>query len=156
MVARAEDPLDQDYRHRASVTKPSRSAAPPTPAPKSQHRRFQSAKQQPIAVERERDCARVRCAGALDARIAAQLRDECEGLLTRGFACVVLDLGQIASIGPAGVTAIATIEQRARMLGARLSVVPPTGAAAASLRRAGLLGHLQLEGADDMFWDWSR
>lgn len=155
MVARAEDPLDQDRsRHGASAAKPSRAAA--NPVPTARHRRFRSSTQQPIAVEPERDRVRVRCTGALDARAATQLRDECEGLLARGFACIVVDLGQSASIGPAGVTAIATIEQRARMLGARLSVVPPTGAAAASLRRAGLLGHLQLDGADDMFWDWTR
>jgi anti-anti-sigma factor len=120
-------------------------------------RRSEPRQHEALAIEPERDRVRVWCRGALDTFAATRLRDECNGLLERGFTRLVLDLSRATSIGPAGVTTIAATDQRARTLGARLSVVPPTGTAAETLRRSGLLGQLHLEGArDDIFWDWSR
>jgi anti-anti-sigma regulatory factor len=109
-------------------------------------RRFQPAQAGWIEVEPERDRVRVRCGGALDTASAAELRAECEGLLDRGFAHFLLDLSQTRSIGPDAVSAIARIDRRARALGSQLSVAPGAGGAAATLRRAGLLGSLGARG----------
>jgi anti-anti-sigma regulatory factor len=119
-------------------------------------RRFQPAQAGWIEVIPERDRVRVRCGGTLDTPTAAELRMECEGLLDRGFSHLVLDLSQTASIAPGAVSAIAGIDRRARTLSARLSVSIGEGRAAVTLRRAGLLGQLRLEGASDMFLDWTR
>ena len=98
----------------------------------------------------------MRCGGALEADAADELRRECEGLLDRGFARVILDLTHATTLSPAAVGAIATVNHRARALGVRFSVVPGGADIAATLRRAGLLGQLQLEGPSEVFLDWSR
>jgi anti-anti-sigma regulatory factor len=109
-----------------------------------------------IEIEPERDRVRVRCTGAIEAQAALEIREECEGLLERGFTCVILDLAQTTSIGPAAVSAIAAVVRRSRELGARFSVVLGSGNAAITLRRAGLLSELQVEDAPRTFLDWSR
>lgn len=109
-----------------------------------------------IELRPERDRVRVRCGGALDADAVAELRQECEGLFERGFERVILDLSHVASLGPTAVGTIAAVNHRARGLGVRFSVVPGTGGIASTLRRAGLLGQLQLEGPTEVFLDWSR
>lgn len=119
-------------------------------------RRFRPAHNGSIEVEPERDRVRVRCAGPVDSSAAAALRNECEGLLDRGFSRLVLDLSEATSIGPAAVSAIARIDRRARALGSRLSVAPGVGTVAAVLHRSGLLSQLELEGVHDTFLDWSR
>lgn len=119
-------------------------------------RRFRPAGESRIDVEPERDRVRVRCEGMIDGPTADELRDECEGLLDRGFSRLVLDLSEATSIGPAAVSAIARIDRRARSLGSRLSVVPGEGGVMIILRRSGLMGQLELEGATDTFLDWTR
>jgi anti-anti-sigma regulatory factor len=109
-----------------------------------------------IRIDPERDRVRVRCGGALDAVAAAQLREECAGLIERGFDRVILDMIATTDIAPAVVSAVAAVNRRARARGCRFSLAPGSGSAAATLRRAGLLGQLELEGADDTFLDWSR
>ena len=109
-----------------------------------------------ITIDPERDRVRVRCAGTLDEDAAAQLAQDCDGLIDRGFDRVILDVTQAAALAPAVVSAIAAIDRRARMRGCRFSVVPGAGEAAATLRRAGLLGQLPLEGPTETFLDWSR
>lgn len=109
-----------------------------------------------IEIEPERDRVRVRCAGVLDAHTAREMRGECEGLLERGFTSVILDLARTSSIEPAAVSAIAAVQRRARELGARFSVLVGGGDAAITLRRAGLLSELRLEGTPRTFLDWSR
>jgi anti-anti-sigma regulatory factor len=109
-----------------------------------------------IRIDPERDRVRVRCRGALDSSAARQLREDCGGLIDRGFTRVVLDLSQATAITPAVVSAIAGVDRRARTRGSRLSVVPGSGSAAASLRRSGLLAQLELDGASETFLDWSR
>jgi aconitase A len=42
------------------------------------------------------------------------------------------------------------------MQGCRFTVAPGSGDVAATLRRSGLLGMLQLEGTAETFLDWSR
>jgi anti-anti-sigma regulatory factor len=109
-----------------------------------------------IRIDPERDRVRVRCAGALDDGAADQLTEDCAGLIDRGFTRVILDTSQATAIAPAVVSAIAAIDRRARARGCRFSVAPGSGDAAATLRRAGLLGQLRLEGAADVFLDWTR
>lgn len=109
-----------------------------------------------IKIDPERDRVRVRCGGRLDAGTAAQLTRDCEGLIDRGFRWLLLDIRHTTSIAPAAVSAIAVLDHRARAGGCRLSVVPGSGGAAATLRRAGLLGRLHLEGSTQLFWDWSH
>ncbi len=109
-----------------------------------------------IRIDPERDRVRVRCGGALDGVAAAQLRQDCAGLMDRGFDRVILDLSEAAELGPALISAIAAVNRRARARGCRLSIVPGRGAVAATLRRAGLLEQLQLEGTSETFLDWSR
>lgn len=109
-----------------------------------------------MRIDPERDRVRVCFGGALDHLAARQLRDECGGLIDRGFDQVILDFRGASTIAPAMVSAIAAVNRRARAQGCRLSVVPDTGDAAATLRRAGLLGMLQLEGPAETFLDWSR
>ena len=125
-------------------------------APAAEPRRFRPAQAGWIELHPERERVRMRCGGTLDARAADELRQECEGLFDRGFARVILDLSHATSLSPAAVGAIATVNHRARGLGVRLSVVPGGANIAATLRRAGLLGQLQLEGPSEMFLDWSR
>ena len=121
-------------------------------------RRFQPAEAGSIEIqpERERVRVRVRCGGALDRRAAARVGEECEGLFDRGFRRVILDLSQTTSVSPAAISAIAAVDRRARASGVRLSVVAPGGSVAVTLRRAGLLDRLQLEGSAEVFMDWSR
>lgn len=119
-------------------------------------RRFRPRQEAWVTIDPERDRVRVRCGGALDGAAAGQLREDCGGLIDRGFTRVILDLSQATSISPAVVSAIAAVDRRARTRGCRLSVVPGSGGAAATLRRAGLLGQLALEGATETFLDWSR
>ena len=109
-----------------------------------------------IRIEPERDRVRIRCAGALAHDAAAQLTEDCGGLIERGFMRVILDMSEATAIAPPAVSAIAALNRRARAEGCRLSVVPGSGDAAAALRRAGLLGQLRLEGAAETFLDWSR
>ena len=109
-----------------------------------------------IEIEPERDRVRVRCGGALDAPCAIQLRQDCEGLIDRGFERVVLDLSRATLITLDVVGAIAAVNRGARARGCRFSVIPGHGDVAATLRRSGLLGLLQLEGAAETFLDWSR
>jgi anti-anti-sigma regulatory factor len=109
-----------------------------------------------LTIEPERDRVRVRCVGALDDDAAAALARDCDGLIDRGFDRVILDLTRATDVTPAAVSAIAAVIHRARGHGCRLSVVPGSGDAAATLRRAGLLGQLRLEGAAETFLDWSR
>ena len=109
-----------------------------------------------IRIDPERDRVRVRCVGALDDDAAVQLAGDCDGLIDRGFDRVILDLTQATDVAPAAVSAIAAVIRRARVHGCRLSVVPGSGNAAATLGRAGLLGQLRLEGAVETFLDWSR
>ena len=108
-----------------------------------------------IRIDPERDRVRVRCGGALDGVAAAQLREDCTGLIDRGFARVILDMTETTDIVPGVVSAIAAVNRRARMRGCRLSVVPGDGRAAEALRRAGLLSQLELEGVSQTFLDWS-
>jgi anti-anti-sigma regulatory factor len=110
----------------------------------------------PIRIDPERDRVRVRCAGVLDDSAASRLIEECAGLIDRGFDRVILDTSQATAIAPAVVSAIAAIDRRARAQGCRFSVAPGGGDAAATLRRAGLLGQLRLEGTAEVFLDWSR
>jgi anti-anti-sigma regulatory factor len=109
-----------------------------------------------IRVAPERDRVRVSCGGALERAAARQLREDCAGLIDRGFDQLILDLTEATSIAPAVISAIAAIDRRARLNGCRFSVAPGTGRAATTLRRSGLLGQLQLEGGREMFLDWSR
>ncbi|MFZ1992802.1 MAG: STAS domain-containing protein [Solirubrobacteraceae bacterium] len=109
-----------------------------------------------VRIEPQRDRVRVRCGGALDGVIAAELREECAGLIERGFDRLVLDLRETTDIAPAVVSTIAGVDSRARARGCRFSVAPGSGRVAATLRRAGLLGQLQLEGVPETFLDWSR
>ena len=109
-----------------------------------------------VELHPERDRVRVRCGGVLDAATAEELRHECDGLFDRGFARVILDLTHVDSVSPAAVGTIAAVNHRARSLGVRFSVVPGGADVAGTLRRAGLLGQLQLEGPTEMFLDWSR
>jgi anti-anti-sigma regulatory factor len=109
-----------------------------------------------IRVEPERDRVRVSCGGALERAEARQLREDCGGLIDRGFDRLILDLTEATSVAPAVISAIASVDRRARVRGCRFSVAPGTGRAAATLRRSGLLGQLQLEGGREMFLDWSR
>jgi anti-anti-sigma regulatory factor len=109
-----------------------------------------------IRVDPERDRVRVSCGGALERAEARQLREDCGGLIDRGFDRLILDLTEATSIAPAMVSAIAAIDRRARLHGCRFAIAPGTGRAAATLRRSGLLGQLQLEGGREMFLDWSR
>jgi MFS superfamily sulfate permease-like transporter len=109
-----------------------------------------------IRIDPERDRVRVRCGGALDGVAAAQLREECAGLMERGFARVILDMTETTDIVPGVVSAIAAVNRRARTRGCRLSVAPGHGGAADALRRAGLLGQVELEGASRTFLDWTR
>ncbi|HYZ80676.1 MAG TPA: STAS domain-containing protein [Solirubrobacteraceae bacterium] len=109
-----------------------------------------------VELRPERDRVRVRCGGALDDHAAVELRQECEGLFERGFQRVIIDLSHTSSLGPAAVGAIAALNHRARGLGVRLSVVPGGAGIASTLRRAGLLGQLQLEGPTEVFLDWTR
>jgi anti-anti-sigma factor len=125
-------------------------------APATERRVFAPAQAGWVELRPERDRVRVRCGGMLDADAAAELRQECEGLFERGFQRVILDLTHTSSLGPAAVGAIAAVNHRARGLGVRLSVVPGSGAIASTLRRAGLLGQLQLEGPTEVFLDWTR
>jgi anti-anti-sigma factor len=120
------------------------------------NRRFAPATAGWVELQPERERVRVRCGGAMDAGTADELRQECDGLFDRGFARVILDLGHAESLSPAVVGAIAAVNHRARSLGVRFSVVPGGAEVAATLRRAGLLGQLQLEGPTEMFLDWSR
>ncbi len=109
-----------------------------------------------IRIEPERDRVRVRCGGALDGVAAVQLREDCAGLIDRGFDRVILDLRETTDIAPGVVSAIAALNRRARARGCRFSVVPGSGGAEATLRRAGLLGELPVEGGRRTFLDWSR
>ena len=88
----------------------------------SARRRPSEPRHRSIEVAPERHRVRVRCAGALDAGTAPEMRRECEGLLERGFARVILDLAQTTSIGPAAVSAIVMVQHRARELGGRFSL----------------------------------
>ena len=85
-----------------------------------------------------------------------QLRQDCEGLIQRGFTRVILDLSRATEITLAVVSAIAAVNRTARAQGCRFSVAPGSGDVAMTLRRSGLLGLLQLEGATETFLDWSR
>jgi anti-anti-sigma factor len=127
-----------------------------TDAPASEGQRFGTAQAGWVELAPERERVRVRCGGALEAQAADELRQECEGLFDRGFARVILDLSHASSLSPAAVGAIATVNHRARTLGVRFSVVPGGAHIAATLRRAGLLGQLQLEGPSEVFLDWTR
>ncbi|MGH2892869.1 MAG: STAS domain-containing protein [Solirubrobacteraceae bacterium] len=118
--------------------------------------RFRPSQTPWIEIEPERNRVRVRCGGGLDAGTASQLREDCAGLIDRGFDWVILDLSQTTAITPAAVSAIAGIDRRARVVGCRFTVAPGRGSAAAALRQAGLLGQLQLEGVAETFLDWSR
>jgi anti-anti-sigma factor len=109
-----------------------------------------------ITIDPERDRVRVRCAGPLDDDAAVQLAQDCDGLIDRGFDRVILDMTQATAVAPAAVSAIAAVIRRARSHGCRLSIVPGSGDVAMTLRRSGLLGLLQLEGAAETFLDWSR
>jgi anti-anti-sigma regulatory factor len=109
-----------------------------------------------IRVDPQRDRVRVCCGGALERSEARHLREDCTGLIDRGFDQLILDLSEATSIAPAVISAIAAIDRRARLRGCRFSVAPGIGRAAATLRRSGLLGQLQLEGGREMFLDWSR
>ncbi len=109
-----------------------------------------------IEIEPERDRVRVRCGGALDAPSAVQLRQDCEGLIERGFDHVILDVSRATVLTLAVISAIAAINRDARGQGCRFTVVPGSGDVAVALRRSGLLGMLQLEGAAETFLDWSR
>jgi anti-anti-sigma regulatory factor len=109
-----------------------------------------------VEIEPQRDRVRVRCAGALDAPCAVQLRQDCEGLIERGFDHVILDVSRATVMTLAVVSAIAAIDRAARMQGCRFTVAPGGGDVAATLRRSGLLGMLQLEGTAETFLDWSR
>ena len=109
-----------------------------------------------IRIDPDRDRVRVRCGGALDGVAAVQLRRDCIGLVERGFDRVIVDLSETTEIGPGVVSAIAAVNRRARARGCRLSLAPGSGSAAATLRRAGLLAVLQLEGVNETFLDWSR
>jgi anti-anti-sigma regulatory factor len=109
-----------------------------------------------IRIDPERDRVRVRCGGALDGSAARPLREDCGGLIDRGFTRVILDLRHATAVAPEVVSAIAAIDRSARTRRCRFSVAPGSGSAAATLRRAGLLGQLELEGADETFLDWSR
>lgn len=119
-------------------------------------RRFRPAQEGWIELQPERERVRVRCGGTLDTRAAKEIRQECEGLFDRGFQRVILDLGHATSIGPAAIGAIAALNRRARGLNLHFSVVPGGADIAATLRRAGLLGQLQVEGPTEVFLDWSR
>ena len=119
-------------------------------------RRFRPRQEGWVRIEPERDRVRVRCGGALDGSAARQLREDCEGLIDRGFTRVILDVSQATALAPAVVSAIAATGRRARTRGCRFSVAAGRGTAAATLRRAGLLGQLELEGATETFLDWSR
>lgn len=121
-----------------------------------EERRFRSRSEAWVRVDPERDRVRVRCGGSLDGSAARQLREECGGLIDRGFTRIVLDVSQATAMSPAVVSAIAAVDRRARTRACRLSVMPGHGAAASILRRAGLLGQLELEGARETFLDWSR
>jgi anti-anti-sigma regulatory factor len=109
-----------------------------------------------IEIEPERDRVRVRCGGALDAACAVQLRQDCEGLMERGFDHVILDVSRATVMTLAVVSAIAAISRAARTQGCRFTVAPGNGDVAVALRRSGLLGMLQLEGTAETFLDWSR
>ncbi len=109
-----------------------------------------------IRIDPERDRVRVRCTGALDDGVADQLIEDCAGLIDRGFTRVILDMSQATVIAPAVVSAIAAVDRRARERGCQFSVAPGRGEAAATLRRAGLLGQLRLDGVAEVFLDWSR
>src|ERR1700753_971308 len=109
-----------------------------------------------IEIEPERDRVRVRCGGALDAPCAVQLRQDCEGLIERGFDHVILDVSRATVMTLAVVSAIAAINRAARTAGCRFAVAPGSGDAAVTLRRSGLLGMLLLEGTAETFLDWSR
>jgi anti-anti-sigma regulatory factor len=107
-----------------------------------------------VRINPERDRVRVSCGGALDGVIAAALREDCTGLIDRGFDRVILDLSETTDIVPGVVSAIATVNRRARARGCRFSIVP--GPTLDTLSRAGLLDQLALEGVSYTFLDWSR
>ena len=110
-----------------------------------------------IRIDPERDRVRVRCGGALDGAAAAALREDCVGLIDRGFERVILDMSATTTIAPAVVSAIAGVNRRARVRGCRFTVLPGSGGTVAILRWAGLLEQLELEGASQTtFLDWTR
>jgi anti-anti-sigma factor len=122
----------------------------------TERRRFRPTQAGSVEIQPERERVRLLCAGALDSRIAAEVRQECEGLFDRGFHSVVLDLSRATSLGPAAISVIAAVDRQARGAGVRLSVVPGSGSVAMTLQRTGLLDRLTLEGPARVFMDWSR
>ena len=125
-------------------------------APAAERRRFRPAQAGWIELHPERERVRVRCGGEMDTRTADEVRRECEGLFERGFDRVILDMSHTTSISPAAAGMLAAADRGARSFGVRFTLIPGGGEVAATLRRIGLLGQPELEGAAEVFLDWTR
>jgi anti-anti-sigma factor len=103
-----------------------------------------------------REAFRVAPTGTVGFIEARALEQECLQLLDQGAARLVLDLARTEQLGPAALGTIAAIERHARRLGARFSVALGDETVTRTLSRAGLLGQLEVEGARDTFFEWTR
>jgi anti-anti-sigma factor len=99
---------------------------------------------------------RLRPTGSIGFIEAGTLEEQCLDLLDHGASRVILDLAQTDLLGPAALGAIAAIDRHARRLGSRFSIALGSDAVTRTLSRSGLLTQLEVEGASDTFFDWTR
>ncbi len=99
---------------------------------------------------------RVAPTGAIGFIEARALEERCLDLIDHGAGRVVLDLSATELLGPAALATIAAIDRHARHSGARFLIALGNDAVTRTLSRAGLLAQLEVEGASDTFFDWSR
>jgi anti-anti-sigma factor len=110
----------------------------------------------PAALDPHPEAVRVRPSGSIGFIEARTLEEQCLDLLDHGASRVILDLSQTDLLGPVALGAIAAIDRHARRLGSRFSVALGGDAVTRTLSRSGLLSQLEIEGAPDTFFDWSR
>lgn len=122
----------------------------------TEHRAGQRTASGAAAVEADGEGYRVRPTGSIGFIEARTLERECLSLLDRGAGHLVLDLGRTEVLGPAALGTLAAIDRYARRMGARFLIALGSESLTHTLSRSGLLTQLEVEGASDTFFDWTR
>lgn len=93
---------------------------------------------------------RVSPAGELDIATADRLRQPIAELLEEGFRRVIVDLRNVTFLDSTGVHTLIQCHERARDLGARMSIILGGPATRRVLDITGIIDHLEIERSHDL------